>query len=47
MIRIERVKNCKGLYEFGVWLNINTDDFFSISFVIAFIKSLQFIIYWE
>lgn len=47
MIRIERVKGCKGLYDFGIWFNVYNDAYFTISFGIAFIKALHFIIYWE
>lgn len=44
---IERIKNSKGLYEFGFWFNVSTDEFFCINFGISFIKSFQLIIYWE
>lgn len=47
MIRVERVKNSKGMYEFGCWFYVSTDDYISINIGIAFIKSLHFVIYWE
>lgn len=46
-LTIDRVKNSKGLYKFGFWFNILTDEFFCINLGISFIKSFQLVIYWE
>ena len=46
-LSIERVKNSKGLYEFGFWFNINVDEYLAVNIGVAFIKSLHFIIYLE
>lgn len=46
-LRIERVKNIKGFYEFGFWLNVNTDEYFALNIGVAFFKSLHWIIYFD
>lgn len=45
MIRIERIKNSKGAYEIGFFLNIDYNYKF-IVIGISFIKGLEFVIHW-
>lgn len=45
MIEVNRVKNSKGLFEFGIFLNIDTKLKYT-TVGISFVKSLMFIISW-
>lgn len=45
MIKVNRVKNSKGLCEFGIFFNIDTKlKYMTVG--ISFVKSLMFIISW-
>lgn len=46
-LTIDRVKNSKGTYDFGIWFNISNGRLFCINFGIAFIKSFHLVIYWN
>lgn len=45
MIKVNRVKNSKGLCEFGIFFNIDTKlKYMTVG--ISFVKSLMFIVSW-